>query len=97
MFHKMLGEASDDLDRVTSQSREDLPCRKHTEYTSMFSCQDSERSVFVLVPRQSVLRVDRWSMLQMAMFAGSSSCLCFCTDLESGVRVQDVSANFDDI
>ena len=93
MFHKLLGEASDDLDRVTLQSREDL--RTHTEYTSMFSYRDSERKTLfsrrdagrkiLFAPRdskrsvsfsfreRSVLRVDRWSKLQMAIFKSNFS------------------------
>ena len=49
MFHKLLGEASDDLDRVTSQSREDLRTA-----TTRNTRRDSERKNLVLLQR-------RWS------------------------------------
>ena len=41
MFHKLLGEASDDLGCVTPRSRTS-PRQDHTECTSMFSYRGSE-------------------------------------------------------
>ena len=42
MFHKLLGEVSDDLERVTPTAVRKSPCRDHTGQTSMFSSRDTE-------------------------------------------------------
>ena len=42
MFHKLLGEASDDLERVTPRSRESLCTENYAEQTPMFSFRGTE-------------------------------------------------------
>ena len=45
---------------------------------------------FVHLPRQSILRVDIWSKLQMTICASNFSPLCFAQILRVEVRIQDV-------
>ena len=73
MFHKFLGEVSDDLERVTPQSRESLHAETTrdkrrcslSETPSQKPCSRPQTASEVfrsLVLRQSVLRVDKFSL-----------------------------------
>ena len=42
MFHKLLGDASDDLEHVTPPSRESLCSFRDTEGETLFSFRDAE-------------------------------------------------------
>ena len=74
MFHKLLGETSDNLEHVISQSRKNLHIET-TERTSMLT----KKSLYSF--RDTKFRSDRWNMLHMTISANDLSYQHFCINL----------------
>ena len=97
MFHKLLGEASDDLDRVTLQSREDLRAES-TRNTPRCSRAETASEVFSFSFRDN--QSFAWTAGASCRWRFSQATRVVCASVQIWrveVRVQDVSANFDDI